>query len=149
MKRASTHLHKDLPSLMYYKLAPHPQTPMARDLLGAVDTAAQKDDRALTVGLDDLSSLDTKVMNGLITALRRMRDAGGTVRLHVTRPDLLRTLSDTGLDRVFAIVADPGEPLIPSAVKRSGGTARKRQAARTIVGGMAGLFIALLVLGGN
>jgi anti-anti-sigma regulatory factor len=139
---------------MYYKLASQDQTPIARQLLGAVDAAAQKNEPALTVGLDELASLDTKAMNGLITALRRMRDTGGTVRLHVTRHDLLGTLAETGLDRVFEIVANPDEPVIPSVAKRSRGTVRKRKrggvgTARTIVGGLAGMFIALLVLGAN
>ncbi|MBV8425083.1 MAG: STAS domain-containing protein [Candidatus Eremiobacteraeota bacterium] len=131
---------------MYYKLSPQPQTPVTRGLLGAVDDAARKSERALTVGLDELSSLDTKAMNGLITALRRMRDTGGTVQLHVTRPDLLRTLSETGLDRVFSIVATPEEPRPkPERKRKSGGV----KTGRMIVGGLTGVFMALLVVGGK
>lgn len=131
---------------MYYKLAPQPQTALSRELLGAVHSAAQGNDRALTVGLDELPTLDAKAMNGLITALRRMRDAGGTVRLHVTRPDLLRTLSDTGLDRVFSIVATPEEPRPKAERERKGS---RMKTARNVAGGLAAVFITLFVLGGK
>ena len=128
---------------MYYQLAPDQQQP-SRGLLEAVDAAATKDDPMLTVGLDDISSLDAPAMNGLISALRRMRDAGGTVQLHVTRPDVLKTLSDTGLDRVFKIVASPDEPRRKAARKRKSGP---NGVVRNVAGGLAGAFIALVVMG--
>jgi anti-anti-sigma factor len=129
---------------MYYKLASD-QHPATRGLLEAVDAAAQKDDLALTVGLDEIPSLDAPAMNGLISALRRMRDAGGTVQLHVTRPDLIDTLAETGLDRVFKIVATPEEPR-PKSRKRKVGP---NGVVRNVAGGLAAAFIALLVLGAN
>jgi anti-anti-sigma factor len=127
---------------MYLKLTGSaPQT--SSELLAAVQSANEKSDRTLTVGLDEIPSLDTPAMNGLITALRRMRNAGGTVRLQVTRPDVLQTLAQTGLDRVFRVVAAYEEP------RPRPGTARKRKRNPGIrsIAGLAGAIVALLVLG--
>lgn len=57
----------------------------------------------ITLDLDPLPQLDVQALRGLIVLLRRVRDAGGRVTLHVTRGDLLRTLHVTALDRVFPI----------------------------------------------
>ncbi|MGH7714628.1 MAG: hypothetical protein ACREML_01410 [Vulcanimicrobiaceae bacterium] len=112
-------------------------------LLPAVDESATKSDKTLTVGLDEIPALDAATMNGLITTLRRMRDAGGTVRLHVTRSDLLGTLGETGLDKVFKVVASADEPRQKPPRKRK----RRRNGVRKVAGGLAGAFVALLVLG--
>ncbi len=127
---------------MYLKLPPFEGASDSRSLLEAVE-AAQKNDRTLTIGLDEIPSLDAPTMNGLITALRRMRDAGGAVRLHVTRPDLLVTLAETGLEKVFKVVATPDEPRPKSARKRK----RRAGGVRRIAGGLVGAFVALLALG--
>lgn len=128
---------------MYLKLAPFEGASDSRSLLDAVEVSAQKNDRTLTIGLDEIDSLDAATMNGLITALRRMRDAGGTVQLHVTRPDVLATLGETGLDKVFKVVATPEEPRQKPARKRK----RRSGGVRKIAGGLVGVFVALLVLG--
>jgi len=128
---------------MYLKLAPFEDSSDSKSLLAAVEMTAQKKDRTLTIGLDEIDSLDAATMNGLITALRRMRDATGTVELHVTRPDLLVTLAETGLDKVFKVVVSPEEPRQKPARKRR----RRRGGVRRIAGGMAGALVALLVLG--
>jgi len=72
-----------------------------------------------------------------------MREAGGSVALHVTHPELLGELSVSGLDQVFKIVAQPQEPAPKKQRKRKGSATRK------IAGGLAGIFAALLVLGGS
>jgi len=128
---------------MYLKLSPSEGAGDARSLLDAVENSAEKNDRTLTVGLDEIDSLDAAAMNGLITALRRMRDAGGTVQLHVNRPDLLATLAETGLDKVFKVVATPDQPRQKPVRKRK----RRRGGVRKIAGGLAGAFVALLILG--
>jgi len=128
---------------MYLKLTHSEGASDSRSLLEAVEATAQKDDRTLTIGLDEIDSLDAPAMNGLITALRRMRDAGGTVQLHVKRPDLLETLSETGLDKVFKVVATPEEPR-PNPPRRR---KRRRGGVRKIAGGLASAFVALLILG--
>lgn len=53
--------------------------------------------------LDGLRVLDVEAIRGLITLLRRVRDAAGEIALRVTREDLKRTLSVTALDRIFAV----------------------------------------------
>lgn len=122
---------------MYYVLSGSPDT-AAR----AAEAAAQKGERTLTIGLDDVCHIDAPVTRALITALRRMRDARGTVRLHVTRPDLLSALHQVGLDRVFTITASAHEP------RARGPRRRKRRTAwtRRLAGGFASLFGALLIL---
>jgi anti-anti-sigma regulatory factor len=126
---------------MYFKLPSGESN--ASSLVSAVDESAQKEDQTLTVGLDEIAALDAATMNALITALRRMRDAGGTVKLHVTRPDLLVTLGETGLDKVFKVVANADEPRQKAARRRK----RRSGEVRSIAGGLAGAIIMLLVLG--
>jgi anti-anti-sigma factor len=59
----------------------------------------------VVLALDHLDRLDTQAVRGLITLLRRARDIGGDLALQVTRPDLLRSLRVTALDRLFPLVA--------------------------------------------
>lgn len=127
---------------MYLKL-PSRESNVSASLLPAIDESAKRNDQTLTVGLDEIPALDAAAMNGLITALRRMRDAGGTMRLHVTRADLLATLGETGLDKVFKIVASPDEPRQKPVRKRK----RRRGGVRKTAGGLAGAVVALLILG--
>lgn len=128
---------------MYLKLQPFEGASDSRSLLDAVEASTQKNDRTLTIGLDEIDSLDAATMNGLITALRRMRDAGGTVQLHVQRPDLLGSLAETGLDKVFKVVDTPDEPRQKPVRKRK----RRGGGVRKVAGGLAGAFVALLILG--
>jgi anti-anti-sigma regulatory factor len=67
----------------------------------AVEQALQSGIRTLVIGLDAAPSLNDATIRDLIRALRRMRETGGNVALHVTRPDLLHALHRTALDRVF------------------------------------------------
>ena len=46
---------------------------------------------------------DNQAIRAVITLLRRVRERGGELVLQTERPDVLRTLSVTGLDQVFAI----------------------------------------------
>ena len=125
----------------------HPLTPDSgarKALLRRVETAVAAHEQEITIGLDGLPSLDATVMGTLIVALRRMREAGGTVVLHVTRPELLSDLSMSGLDRVFKVVAQQPESEPEKKAKRKGSGA-----ARKVAGGLASIFAALLVLGGS
>lgn len=58
----------------------------------------------VVLDLDSLPRLDTDAVRGLILLLRRTRDAGGEIALKVTRPELIRSLSVTALDRLFPMV---------------------------------------------
>ena len=122
---------------MYHQLNGKPEWTVQ-----AAEAATRRGDRTLTVGLDGVCHIDAPVISSLVTALRRMRDARGTVRLHVTRPDLLAALHQVGLDRVFTITSSAHEPRPkdrPRKRKRSGW-------ARRLAGGFAGIFGAMLVL---
>lgn len=80
--------------------------PAAFDALQvAVVTAFETGARRVVLDLDELPRLDTEGVRGLITLLRRSRELGGEVALHVTRPELLRTLNTLALDRLFPMVA--------------------------------------------
>jgi anti-anti-sigma regulatory factor len=97
----------------------------ARDqVLATVENAIAAHQPSLTLGLDELPTLEAGEMGSLIVALRRMRETGGSVVLHVTRPDMLQALAETGLDRVFKVVALPGSPKERAVKKRAGGVRR-------------------------
>jgi anti-anti-sigma factor len=115
---------------VYHRLTAGPHS---RDLLLAdAEKAIAANEKTLTIALDGLAAVDATAMGSLIVALRRMRESGGNVVLHVTRPELLAELAVSGLDRVFKIVADPQPP----AGKKT--TGRKQSSgARKIAGGMA------------
>ena len=124
---------------MYHQLGKAAPSEEVVSLRAAVDAAVAAHTPALTVGVDAVTSLDAAVLGGLIAGLRRLRDIGSTVRLHATRPDLLRTLEVTGLDRVFDVSAiapkpEPVEEEAPPAAQPK---------ARRIVAAMLGLLTAL------
>ncbi len=68
-----------------------------------LDHLGNEGNRAI-LDLDGLEALDSSRIRQLITLLRRAREAGGKIALHVTRPELLRTLSVTALDKLFELV---------------------------------------------
>ncbi|MHB1549688.1 MAG: STAS domain-containing protein [Vulcanimicrobiaceae bacterium] len=57
----------------------------------------------VTLDLDPIPTLDIAGIRGLITLLRRVREAGGEIALRTSRADICRTLAVTGLDRVFSV----------------------------------------------
>ncbi len=73
-------------------------------LQAAILTAFETGVSRIVLDLDELPRLDTEGVRGLITLLRRSREVGGEVALHVTRPELLRTLNTLALDRLFPMV---------------------------------------------
>jgi anti-anti-sigma factor len=70
------------------------------EVLTAINEGAPR----VILTLDHLDRLDTQAVRGLITLLRRARDAGGELALQVSRPELLRSLRVTALDRLFPLV---------------------------------------------
>ncbi len=86
------------PVVIEYRLAAHPAIEAAT--LAAFEGGATR----VILDLDALDSLDHESVRGLISLLRRARAAGGELGLRATRPDVMRTLSVTGLDRIFTIV---------------------------------------------
>jgi len=86
------------PVVIEYRLSAHPAIEAA--VLAAFDGGAGR----VILDLDALESLDHESVRGLITLLRRARAAGGELGLRASRPEVTRTLSVTGLDRIFTIV---------------------------------------------
>lgn len=63
----------------------------------------------VVLNLDTLAVLDADGVRGLIALLRRSRTPGsGQIALQASKPDVLRTLSVTALDRLFPILAPEG-----------------------------------------
>jgi anti-anti-sigma factor len=73
---------------------------VSREMLDAFDEGAPR----VILDLDGLGRLDTDGVRGLITLLRRARDVGGEVALHVTRPEIVRSLQVTALNRLFPVI---------------------------------------------
>ena len=73
-------------------------------LEAAVFEALEAGASPVVLDLDRIETLDTAALRVLISLLRRARSAGGELALRVSRPDLLRTLSVTALDRVLPIL---------------------------------------------
>lgn len=78
--------------------------PEAYEAVEAAALAALKSGSQVVLDLDGLTALDSVAVRGLISMLRRARAGGGEIALRTTRPEILRTLSVTGLDRVFTTV---------------------------------------------
>ena len=69
----------------------------------AADDALARGRATLVIGLDNLKAFDDAVASATILALRRLRDAGGSVRLVTANDAHRQRLALTGLDRVFEI----------------------------------------------
>ncbi|HTV74044.1 MAG TPA: STAS domain-containing protein [Candidatus Acidoferrales bacterium] len=85
-----------------------PMIPYTPDRLEAITRQAmeafEEGAPRVVLDLDILTRLDTDGVRGLITLLRRSREVGGEVALKVTRPELIRSLAVTALDRLFPVV---------------------------------------------
>jgi anti-anti-sigma factor len=75
-----------------------------RALEDAVRVALESGAPQVVLNLDSLDALDTEGVRGLISLLRYARSVGGDLALRSSKPDVLRTLSVTALDRIFALV---------------------------------------------
>jgi anti-sigma B factor antagonist len=63
----------------------------------------------LLVDLERVSFIDSSGLGVLVSALRRSRERGGSVRILCTRDNILKIFSITGLDKVFPIFSDVSE----------------------------------------
>lgn len=83
----------------------------------------------LTLDIDAVPALDAPAIASLVTLLRDARNRGATLRLAVSRPDLLETLRVTGLDKIFVLapdaIAPPAARPVPSAPKVSARRVRR------------------------
>lgn len=72
---------------------------------------------ALLIDLRELAFVDSSGLGALVTALRTVRQRGGTLYLCCPRASFLRrVLEQTGLIRVFAVLDDPAELRPPLSV---------------------------------
>jgi anti-sigma B factor antagonist len=85
-------------TVVEYRLQQYPA--LEAEVLAALEAGATR----VVLDLDNIETLDTQALRGLISLLRRARSAGGGLALRTSRRDLLRTLSVTALDRVFPVV---------------------------------------------
>jgi anti-sigma B factor antagonist len=69
-------------------------------MIAALESGAAR----VVLDLDGLATLDTDGVRGLIKLLRRARAIGGELALQSSKPDVLRTLNVTALDRLFPMV---------------------------------------------
>ena len=75
----------------------------------AADETLERGRDTLVIGLDNLAAFDDAVASATIVALRRLREAGGSVRLVTAKAAHRQRLALTGLDHVFAIYSDACE----------------------------------------
>jgi anti-anti-sigma regulatory factor len=75
-------------------------------LRAAVSATIMARERSMTIDLDSLADLDADVMRELIRDVQKMHEVGGTLSLHVTRPEILDALKTAGLHKVFNLVTD-------------------------------------------
>lgn len=63
----------------------------------------------VVVDLQKVGFIDSSGLGVLVSALRRARERGGSVRIVCTRESILKIFRITGLDKVFPIFADVAE----------------------------------------
>jgi anti-sigma B factor antagonist len=63
----------------------------------------------LVIDLEHVGFIDSSGLGVLVSALRRVREKDGAVRIVCTRDSILKIFRITGLDKVFPIFADLAE----------------------------------------
>jgi anti-sigma B factor antagonist len=61
------------------------------------------------VDMERVTFIDSSGLGVLVSALRRARERGGSVRILCTRDNILKIFRITGLDKVFPIFSDAAE----------------------------------------
>lgn len=84
--------------------------PTFREVLEDAVSRARKEEArgVVVVDLGGVGFMDSCGINELVGATRRFVSGGGEVRLAVKSSPVVRTLSVTGLDRLFAVYPDVG-----------------------------------------
>jgi anti-anti-sigma factor len=108
------------------------------ELQTAIVAAVTAGERSVLIDLDEVAVLDSALISTLVKILREVRALGGTVKLAVSRKNLLDTLRVTALDKVFAIV-EPGAPVPPARPPAASVRRRRVPMAVLIVAGLLGL----------
>jgi anti-anti-sigma regulatory factor len=77
--------------------------------VSAADETLQLGRKTLVMGLDSLAAFDDGAVSAAIVALRRLREAGGSVRLVTGNAAHRKQLEMTGLDRIFDVFSSADE----------------------------------------
>ncbi len=78
---------------------------LKREIADAVDAGCVE----IVVDLDSIGFIDSSGLGVLVSALRRVKEQGGTMRLVCTRESILKIFRITGLDKVFPLFASVEE----------------------------------------
>ncbi|MGH7756245.1 MAG: STAS domain-containing protein [Vulcanimicrobiaceae bacterium] len=73
---------------------------------------------SLALDIDQLPVLDAPTIARLIALLRIVRERGGTIRLAVSRPQLLETIRATALNKIFDVISPAAGAPAPAAASR-------------------------------
>lgn len=106
--RASTYFESRKPSqktMSYpiFTLGEPPDTAAFDRLQTSILDAVEGGVKAVAIDLDGLTVLDSAAMRQLIKLLRRTRERGAELSLITGRPEILRSLKVTALDKVFHV----------------------------------------------
>ena len=86
----------------------------APELKTHLDALSQGSDPALVVDLADVGFIDSTGLGVLVTTLKHVREAGGTLDVVVSSPRVLRVFALTGLDVVIPLHGTLDEALAPA-----------------------------------
>lgn len=78
---------------------------LKQELADAVDSGCVH----IVVDLENLSFIDSSGLGVLVSALRRVKEQGGTLRLVCTKDGTLKIFRITGLDKVFPLFTSVAE----------------------------------------
>ena len=81
--------------------------PKLRDELSSVSA----DSVRVVVDLSEVTFLDSTGLGVLVASWKRYNEAGGTLELVITRPQIVKVLEVTGLSSVFTIHSSLGDAL--------------------------------------
>jgi len=78
---------------------------LKEELVNVVDSGC----RQIVVDLEDLHFIDSSGLGVLVSALRRVKEHDGTLRLVCTKDSILKIFRITGLDKVFPVFTTAAE----------------------------------------
>jgi len=81
----------------------------APQLKSAIGTLLDEEKSALVVDLERVTFMDSTGLGVLVSALKRVREMDGELRIVCTRRAILRVLEITGLDKVLSLYSSMAE----------------------------------------
>lgn len=126
-------------------LAPPGAQPEVEQFMFEVRAAFAAGSRTLLIDLEQLETLSSEAVGGLITALRYARNHEGSASLIASQPKVLQTLSVTALDRVFPLVERPVFEAPPAPAEAS----LLNSLTRRAIAGAVVLLLGLQLMAGS